>query len=234
MKIVINNLKFDFNIGCRLLKSKHKECPTSMTDTLGDMWNDIQPITFKEIAKNIENMEERRVAIGCMGIDEIVKEVNPILEMSETIKKKTTWVNKDGVLETINFKDKYDLYRVKGDVLFADTKDTWRKPSDVCYVKFKDTSTDREYFIWVDAESVYRINAGKGRSWYSSSEDYISKITPIQAIAWTIQTDLTESSIQKIVRQGDCILIKKNKGWGIDKSRHLTEQEYREKLVLES
>ena len=68
-----------------------------------------------------------------------------------------------------------------------------------------------------------------------SSENYVRKITPIQAIAWTIQTNLGENGIDKIVRQGDCVLIKKKKGAStISTPRHLTEQEYKELLVLES
>ena len=47
MKIVINNVAFDYNIGCRLLKSKYKNEPFG---NLGDIWEDIVPITFKEIA----------------------------------------------------------------------------------------------------------------------------------------------------------------------------------------
>jgi hypothetical protein len=54
------------------------------------------------------------------------------------------------------------------------------------------------------------------------------------AIAWTIQTNLKEGGIEKIIRQGDCILLKKNKSSQIGDVRHLTGNEYRSLLVLES
>ena len=54
MKIVINNVAFDYNIGCKLLKSKYKDVPFG---NLGDIWEDIVPITFKEIATEINNLE---------------------------------------------------------------------------------------------------------------------------------------------------------------------------------
>jgi hypothetical protein len=59
-------------------------------------------------------------------------------------------------------------------------------------------------------------------------------VTAIDAIAWTIQTNLKEGGIEKIIRQGDCILLKKNKSSQICDIRHLTGNEYRSLLVLES
>ena len=95
MKIVINNTTFDYNIGCRLLKTKNGDVPFK---GLEDIWNDIEPITFKEIAKEINNIEQRRVAISCLGINNLITEVNPKLIDKKTIKKQTTWVNENGEL----------------------------------------------------------------------------------------------------------------------------------------
>ena len=63
-----------------------------------------------------------------------------------------------------------------------------------------------------------------------------SKVNAIQCIAWTIQTNIAEGNIEKIIRQGDCILIKpKNmRSVGLVNDRHLTEKEYKELLVAES
>jgi hypothetical protein len=238
MKIVISNTKFDFNIGARLLKTKHKDtCPTFAEDKLGDMWEDIQPYTFKEIAQTFSNIEERRIAIGCLGIEEIAKQVNPKLVCKQTLKKTTTWINSKGQIETIDFEDTYELYRVKADVLNGTQERKWLGfNTDLSFVKFKDTSTDREYFIWIDAQEVYSTNdTREDNRWYSSSDDYVSMINPIQAIAWTIQTQVPKGNIDKIVRQGDCILIKKKESDVMPSPiRHLTEKEYRELLVLES
>jgi hypothetical protein len=232
MKIVINNIEFGYDTGCRLLKLKHTECPMK---ELEDIWEDIVPMTFKEIATTLRNTEQRRVAMGCLGLERLVKEVKPKLLNKKTLKKQTTWVNDKGELKTKKFNDTYELYEVSGEVWGEGAEGGWRKPRAVHYVKCKDTSTDREYFIWVDAESVYRTNDDRHQRWYSSDEDYGKMINAIQAIAWTIQTDVPKHDIEKIIRQGDCVLIKKRSGvYKSDTTRHLTEQEYKELLVLES
>lgn len=233
MKIIINNIEFPYDAGCRLLKLKYNECP--MKD-LEDIWEDIKPMTFKEIATDFRNTEQRRVAMGCLGLERLVKEVKPKLLNTKTLKKKTTWVNQSGELVTKKFSDTYELYEVSGDVWSKGVEKNWQTPRPVHYVKCKDTSTDREYMIWIDAESVYRTNDNReGARWYSSGDDYGKKINAIQAIAWTIQTDVPKDCIEKIVRQGDCVLIKKtHKGVHTDNVRHLTEQEYKTLLELES
>jgi hypothetical protein len=70
--------------------------------------------------------------------------------------------------------------------------------------------------------------------WYSNNEDYGVKIDAVQAIAWTIQTDVELGGIEKIVRQGDCVLIKKKPKAKLGNVRHLTSEEYKTLLVLES
>lgn len=229
MKIIVENTRFDYNIGCRLLKTKYRSTPFK---GLEDIWEDIVPITFKEIVTEIQNIEQRRIAVGCLGLENIHKEVNPTLIKSQTISKETFWVGENGELIKKNFEDTYELYQVNGNVWGEGVKFLWEKPYNVHFVKCKDTSTDREYFIWVDAQSVYRTN--NKDKWLNSSENFGDKITPIQAIAWTIQTDVELGGIEKIVRQGDCILIKKKNKCESGGVRHLTEKEYRELLVLES
>jgi|688.fasta_scaffold268667_1 hypothetical protein len=229
MKIVINNTTFDYNIGCRLLKTKNGDVPFK---GLEDIWNDIEPMTFKEIAKEIDNIEQRRVAISCLGIDNLVKQIKPKLVDKKTIKKETTWVDVNGNLVNKKFNDTYELYEVAEKDLGIEN--SWNKDKKVHYVKCKDTSTDREYLIWIDAQEVYKTNDERDSRWYSSGEDYGQKINAIEAIAWTIQTDLKEGDIDKIVRQGDCIMIKKKKGVSSGETRHLTEKEYRTLITAES
>jgi hypothetical protein len=226
MKIIIDNVKFDYNVGCRLLKLKYKDCPMG---ALSDIWEDIIPMTFKEIAKDIINLEQRRIAVGCLGLERLYDEVNPKLIKKETLKKNTTWVNSKGELETIKFNDTYELYKVDGKVWTEGVSlGSWERPDDVYFVKFKDTSTDRHYMIWVDNRSVYQTN---NKDWFNREK---SQITPTQAIAWTIQTNIVKGGIEKVVRQGDCVLIKKKENAEVGSVRHLTEQEYRELLVAES
>jgi hypothetical protein len=232
MKILINNVSFDYNTGCRLLKLKYDECPDTID--LQDIWEDIVPMTFKEIATTLKNIEQRRVAIQCLGLERLTKEVEPVLINTKSIKKTTAWVNPNGELVTKKFTDTYELYKVKGEMMNQGIEgNRWDKLNDVHFVKCKDTSTDRDYFIWVDAQSVYQVN--NDRKWLSSDEDYGTQINAIQAIAWTIQTNVATENIEKIVRQGDCIMIKKKfPNDTIGGFRHLTEVEYLTLLVAES
>jgi hypothetical protein len=167
----------------------------------------------------------------CLGLERLVSEVNPKLVSSKTLKKQTTWIDENGVLQTHKFNDTYELYEVDGNVWGEGLGNNVR---NVHYIKCKDTSTDREYFIWINAQDVYSVNDTRTSKWYSSGENYSKHINPIQAIAWTIQTDIEVGGIEKIVRQGDCILIKKKSDAKTGSVRHLTESEYRDLLVLES
>jgi hypothetical protein len=223
MKIVVNNTEFDFDIGCRILKLKYDRCPM---EQLEDFWDKIEPLTFKEIAK-ISNLEERRVAIFCLGLEKLTKEVNPTLISRETISKTTQWVDKNGETIEHTFEDTYELFEVDGSY-FSEGLDSWRKMANSHYVRCKDTSTDREYLLWVDIGSVKTTN---GFNYYDKGFD----VNSIMAIAWTIQTNIPVGNIEKIVRQGDCILIKpKGKYEPLSRVRHLTEKEYRTLLVSES
>ena len=229
MEIVINNVPTEFNLGCRMLKTKGGDCPF---DEMQDFWEEVQPLNFKDIAQ-IPNLEQRRIALLFLGLDRLVKEVNPELISSKTIKKNTTWVTEQGELVEHNFDDTYELYKVKGEY-FGDTTNHWQRINDAYYVKCKDTSTDREYLIWIDINSVWRIvsdNNSKLNRW----EFDVRKIDAIDCIAWTIQTNVPQGKIEKIVRQGDCILIKPKKDYvPLDNERHLTKQEYLTLLVAES
>jgi len=225
MKIIIENNVIPYDLGCKLLKLKGGDSPF---EELSDIWNDIIPLTFSEIAQ-IENIEHRRIAINYFGIDKLIKEVEPKLISKKTLKKKSTWTNSAGKTETINFSDTYELYEVSGEKIFTGIYNKFsRTTENVYYVKCKDTSTDREYLIWVDIRSVMETN-GKS-TWDTKIED----VSPIECVAWTITTNVAEGNIEKIVRQGDCIMIKPKEMVFQDRERHLTEKEYKKLLVLES
>jgi hypothetical protein len=226
MKIIIHNTTFPFNEGCRLLKLQHKECPYPQ---IADFWDDIKPMTFGEIAV-MPNIEHRRVGILCMGLERLASEIQPTLMSSQTIDKTTSWVTPDGGIKRVEFKDTYELYKVEGKH-FSQGLQSWQQVQDSYFVKCKDTSTDRFYFIWVNPDEVYRTNNTDGNYIMGGFGD---KINAIQAIAWSIQTNVAEGNIEKILRQGDCILIKPKVAETTVRVRHLTEREYRELLVAES
>lgn len=221
MRIIINNRSFDFNTGCKLLKLKYKE----PIKGLEDIWDDIIPMTFAEILA-MENIEDRRVGIDCLGLERLHEEVNAELVDKQVIKKTTTWVLENGELETVTYDDVYELYKIDKSV-FLSSSDRRSFESDKYYVCFKDTSTNRKYLLWVDIVSV---NATNNR--YYSQE---MKTDAIEAIAWTITTDIPKGQIEEIIRQGDCVLIKPKEGYNrLSTFRHLTKDEYLNLLTKES
>lgn len=228
MHVVIDNVTFDFNTGCKVLKSKHRECPFP---EIVDFWDDITPLDFKQVAA-IENLEARRVALLYLGIESILEQANATLVKSETLNKTTTWVSDDGSLVEHKFDDTYELWAVDRAELLGQEPPSWQSTRDMAhFIRMKDTSTDRQYLIWVDMNSVASTNA---RSWGDVIDNSIS---PIAAIAWTIQTTVPSGQIKRIIRQGDCILIEPTSDYDtqtFQPTRHLTEVEYRNFLVLES
>lgn len=228
MEIVINNVPIEFNLACRILKTKGGDCPF---DELQDFWEEIVPLNFKDIAQ-IPNLEQRRVALLFLGIDRMIAEVKPELVSSKTITKQTTWVMESGELVEHTFDDTYELYKVNGSY-FSEGVEAWRKMSDAYYVKCKDTSTDREYLIWVDVNSVWEVKCENDKNLNRWQFD-VRKIDAIDCIAWTIQTNIPQGNIEKIVRQGDCIMIKPKGKYDTIGERHLSSDEYLNLLVAES
>jgi hypothetical protein len=233
MKIIIDNVPFDFDLACKVLKLKGGDSPF---EELNSFWNEIVPIDFAEISL-LPNLEQRRIAIKYLGIDDIVSQVNPQLISEETISKETTWINEAGVEETIKFDDTYRLFSVNENVLLKgkDEEANTYNANKQYFVKFKDTSTDREYMIWVDIASVYNTNHNKQLSrWNTDKAFEEGNITAIDCIAWTIKTTLPTHNIRTIIRQGDCVLLKPISGNTEGEERHLTSKEYRELLKFES
>lgn len=219
-KIIVSNREFDFDKGLRLLKLKYDICPFPEIE---NVWDTIQPYDFKDIAI-FTNIEDRRVGFLCLGIDKLQKQAEPILINTKTIKKKTTFIGDDGSSITHEYDDVFELYQVDREKL---------KTNDhVYFVKCKDTSTNREYLIWVDMYSIVEINYDRKR--YNFSK-LVKKVTALDAIAWTIQTDVPEGHIKEIVRHGDCVLIKtKGEFEPLSNLRHITTKEYKKYLKLES
>ena len=230
-KIVLENVTFDFDLGCKIARLKYKECPEQFK-SLDSFWNDIIPATFSDIAQ-LPNLEQRRIGIKALGLEKLISEVKPKLINSTTLKKSTTWVNENGTIESFEYNDTYELYEVKGEV-FSKGLESHQKMNDCHYIKSKDTSTDREYLIWVELQSVWDTNNPEKTGW-QRPKNYLKKVNSIMAIAWTITTDVPQGHIEDIIRQGDCILIKpKGVYIPLQQARHLTEDEYKTLISAES
>lgn len=226
MKIIINNRSFTYDIGVRLLKTKYTKC---FDESLSDIWEDIVPMELKDILK-LENLEDRRIGLDCLGIEKIKEQSNAELLSTKTLDKSLTWINKNGELENKTIKDKYELYTIDPKYLGLPTNSLEK----LMFIKCKDTSTEREYLLWIDYYSLMVTMLG-----YISFTDnnILSKIDALDAVAWTIQTNVPKGKIEEIVRQGDCIMIKTTKDYNnkpISIPRHLTKEEYINLLTLES
>jgi len=229
-KLVLNNVAFDYDLGCKIARLKYGEVCPEVLSPLTDFWNDIVPATFSDIAQ-LENLEQRRIGIGALGLERLISEVNPILLDSRTLNKSTTWVNENGELHTFDYDDTYELYQVKGEV-FSQGLGNHQKMEDSFYVKCKDTSTDREYLIWIEPQSVFNTN--RDNTWYQRGVSF-KELNAIECVAWTITTNVPKGKIEKILRQGDCIMIKpQGKYEPLASPRHLTQVEYETLIVAES
>jgi hypothetical protein len=229
-KLVLNNVAFDYDLGCKIARLKYGDVCPEVLSPLADFWNDIVPATFSDIAR-LPNLEQRRIGIGALGLERLTSEVNPILLDRKTLTKSTTWVNENGELHTFEYDDTYELYRVKGEV-FSQGLSGSQKMEDSFYVKCKDTSTDREYLIWIEPQSVFNTN--RENTWYDRREGY-KELNAIECIAWTITTNIPKGHIEKIIRQGDCPLFKtKGTFEPLASPRNLTQVEYETLIVAES
>lgn len=158
------------------------------------MSNNMSPFTVKE-ALDIQNAEQRMIALKGFTPEEVAQEGGFQLLGEETLtKKQLRWtIDEEGNMTEaeVEFTDTYTLY--KGEF------DTRAGKSVFGVVKCKDTSTDREYWLYVDITTKRDSN--------NASIDWIKD--PIEAIASTIKMPLPHQALEiddvyeYIQRQGD-------------------------------
>lgn len=234
-KIMVDNSRFEFDLGIKILRAKYKtydafkESAYISKEALAQVktsWETVGDVTVME-ALSIGNLEARRICFRYIGVQTIFKELNPELADKQTIKKATK-VNKEGKLEA--FEDTYELFKVKGDSLRkGSAENTWRAVSDFFILKCSCTSTGREYLIYIqDIWSTQRFRLS------GSANIAAGKPDAIEAVAWTIQVEVPEEYVDKIVRAGDCIMVKPKADYKKCTMRHISKKEYLEKVVAES
>ena len=190
-----------------------------------EMWDSIEPATVEQALAR-ENAEERRVFFDCIGVQRLFKQLEPTLRDRQVIKKKRTkWDDNDDPYQ-YEFEDIYELYEIDGLKMFE--TDRWgRTPNPVFAVRCWCTTTNREYWLYVDNE------AATGERWFSPGDD--AKYDAIRAIAWTIRVDVSEEQIEKLYRQGDIIVAKLNDtAQPMTFFRHLSKEAYLEKMYSET
>lgn len=185
-------------------------------DFVKEMWENITPVTVQE-ALAISNTEIRRTYFTCISVNKLFKELNPTLRDKQVIKKKRTrWDDKNTQYE-YEFEDIYELYEIEGEKLFGPASSRWNKPDPVFAVRCWCTTTNREYWLYVTAESA------TGQRWLQLDRKG-EKYDAISAIAWTIMIDITNP--ERIYRQGDIIVVKESDKSVTTTPYHLTKDQY--------
>jgi hypothetical protein len=190
-----------------------------------EIWDSITQVTIKEALQQ-ENTEIRRTYFDCIGVEKLFQQLQPVLRDRQVItKKRTKWDDNNDPIE-YHFNDVYELYEIDGKKLY--NKDRFgRDPEPVFAVRCWCTTTNREYWIYVDRE------AATGNRWFFHNET--AKYDAIRAIAWTIRVDVSTNDIDKIYRQGDIIVVKlKKNNFDTHDFRHLTKEEYLKKMYSET
>ncbi len=228
-KFIVNGQEnFSLTEALRLWKAKYPEFIDFAKDVIThpnledfrkfvqELWDSIEPVTVQE-ALAIENTEIRRIYFDCIGVTKLFKELKPTLRDKQIItKKRTKWDDNNKEVE-YEFKDVYELYEIKGSKLFE--KDRWgREPNPVYAVRCWCTTTNREYWLYVNNE------AATGLGWWQLRNQDKPDYNAIRAIAWTIRIDVTDP--ERIYRQGDIIVVKKSKDSEECTPYHLDEIQY--------
>lgn len=235
-KLVVDRYKFDYDLGMKIARAKYREfarfkdgmyISEAAEEMVKKDWNDVSDITVTE-ALGLRNLEARRIAFRYIGVENVFKALEPEL-VDEQVVEKATKVNEKGELESFN--DKYQLYKVKGEVLLKDSENaniSNRTVRDFYILRCFCTSTQREYLIYI--QDIWTADR-----WGRTSSNKDRKPDAIEAVAWTIQVDVATKDIDYIIRQGDCIMVKtKNEKYEKSTSRHLTKEEYLDKVKMES
>jgi hypothetical protein len=184
-------------------------------DFVKETWDDITPVTVEE-ALQISNTEIRRIYFDAIGVNKLFSQLNPTLRDKQVIKKKRHRWDENNSQYEYEFEDVYELYEIDGEKLFG--LDRWgNKPDPVFAVRCWCTTTNREYWLYVNTE------AATGRNWlYGDRTDEV--YDAIRAIAWTIRIDITKP--ERIYRQGDIIVVKESVNSVFTSQYHLNKEEY--------
>lgn len=218
MKININGILFDEEVGKRVLKLKYEHCPFPELEA---EWENIEVGTLASLSRALKNMEQRRVAFQYFDMDRLARETPGELVSREAIIRKTSWVMPDGSVQKEHYKEELFLYSIDKKSLGI-PQSIFYRDTYLYYVMYMDPFTDHGHILWVDGTDV----ACEKRIW-DEDMTWTSKINAVQAYAWTIKTNIEEGGINCIFRQGDCILLKRSKHARRYVDRRLTENEYR-------
>lgn len=192
-----------------------------------EMWDDIIPVTVQNALSN-PNTEIRRTYFDCIGVQTLFKELEPILRNKQVIKKKRMRWDDNNDCYDYEFEDVYELYEIDGKKLFE--TDKWnRTPTPVYAVRCWCTTTNREYWIYVNEEAA---TGERNFNWRVHPKNEVINYDAIRAIAWTIRIDVKNP--ERIYRQGDIIVAKFSCENDNITPYHLTKKQYLQLMYSET
>lgn len=187
-------------------------------DLIKEEWGNYDKLNVAD-AFSVENIEQRRVIFNTIGVENIMRDIDPEVIDKQTITRSNTVFDYDGNSKVETLEDIYTLYKIEASKLFDVSKlPTWRRTNDIFVVKCKDASTEREYWIYVPNQAAENKDA-------------------IEAIAWTYSLK-NEVYTEEIYRQGEVIISKHGNGKapkvGWMPNYHMTKEEYLTKIKAQS
>lgn len=187
-------------------------------DFIKEEWDNYDKLKVTD-AFSVENIEQRRTLFNIIGVENIMKGVDPELIDKKTITRNNLVFDYDGNSKVETLEDIYTLYKIEASKLFDVSKlPSWRRTNDIFVVKCKDASTEREYWIYVPNQAAENKDA-------------------IEAIAWTYSLK-NEVYTEEIYRQGEVIISKHGNGKaekvGWTPNYHMTKEEYLTKIKAQS
>jgi hypothetical protein len=230
----IRGISFDPGMGSRLLDIKNMGM--SVPEGVVSEAMDGHPASRQLVRLFSGDANRLSTALRALGVNGLLRDRTPELIHQETLYKMIRFVGPEGNLDTMWIHDTYRLLRiVMEDVRVRDIRDRPIENLTLYYVEFNDTSTGKLYRMCVDMRIPLSVKLNRDVVELNPGE-HLEAMNAVDAIASSITTHVREGEIEKIVRQGDCILIKplKSSENPVDFSRHLTGDEYRRLLVWES
>lgn len=199
----------DFDTFCRMVITH--DGMTQFAALAKQFWEDTPIVTVQE-ALQYKNLEHRRVSFLCIGIENLFKALQPELIKSETVHKINHRWDSENILYSQHLNDTYELYRIPKEKFFRPEQlDT--RSADVFAVRCQCTSTQRDYFIYVNDEAVKQND-------------------PIEAISWTIR--LNVKNPKRIYRQGDIIIAEADIDAQVCEPYHLSREQYLNLMYAET
>lgn len=227
----INGISFDPGMGSLLLDVKNM----GMSVPEGVVWEtmDGHPASHRLVRLFSGDPDRLRTALQALGVNGLLRDRTPELIHQETLYKMMLFVGPKGNLKMRWIHDTYRLFRI-----VMEDVPVFNRPTDnvtVYYVEFNDTSTGKAYRMCVDMRISLSVTLNRNMVELNPGE-HLEAMNAIDAIASSFTTHVREGEIDKIIRQGDCILIKPVEGADTSRrwTRPITGDEYRRLLFWES